>query len=212
MEAKKVESKELEKTESSDYILSEEEKQENQRLVDWCLRDEYKNLTDLEIQKYKSMLVLPNIDFPHYEHLSINGKIVYTYTGEELLPNEYFKTNEYFLKNYNEKIEISNYGRMKRNGEFIIARVGNNTFKHGLIVYINKDWNQKSIHRLVKETLDPIIDMENYEVHHLNNNGNDNRLENLIWVSKEDHRKIDNEFKIKLMEIANKINNKPNIA
>jgi hypothetical protein len=174
---------------------------------------EYKALTEEEVGKYKAMLKLPNIDFPHYEHLRIDGKTVYQYTGIELLTKEIFAENEYFRDNYNLKLEISNYGRLKINDEFIIPTVGGGTFKHGLIVYINNDWPKKSIHRLVKETFEPIIGMEQYEVHHINNNGNDNRLENLIWISKNDHRKIDNEFNIKLMEIANIINSsKPHCA
>ena len=195
------------------YELSKEEKQRIEEIADWCFLDEYQNLSDIEIIKYKSMLILPNINFPHYKHLSIDDIIVYKYTGEKLLPNEYFEINKYFLKNYSIKIEISNYGRIKINDEFKIADVGDNVFKHGLVVYINGDWNKKSIHRLVKETFNPIRKMEKYEVHHLNNNGNDNRLENLIWVSEEDHRKIDSEFNIRLMEIAKKIyNDMPNFA
>ena len=174
---------------------------------------EYKALTEEEVIKYRALLELPNVDFPHYEHLKIDGRDVYQYIGAELLSNEIFMDNEYFKNNYNIKLEISNYGRVKINNEFIIPTVENGTFKHGLIVYINNDWQKKSIHRLVKETFDPIIEMEKYEVHHINNNGNDNRLENLIWVSKDDHRRIDSQFNIKLMEIAKKINDsKPHIA
>jgi hypothetical protein len=174
---------------------------------------EYNILTNDEVLKYRSMLKLPNITFPHYEHLIIDGEVVYRFTKEVLLTNEIFMENEYFKNNYNIKLEISNYGRIKINNKFIVPMIENDTFKHGLVVYINTDWQRKSIHRLVKETFDPIVEMEKYEVHHLNNNGNDNRLENLLWISKEDHRRIDYEFNIKLMQIAKKINeSKPNFA
>ena len=178
---------------------------------------EYHVLTEDEILKYRSMLKLPNIEFPHYEHLIIDGKIIYQYIEEKLLNNEVFRENEYFKDNYNLKLEISNYGRIKINNEFKIPEIEKNTFKHGLKIYINKDWSKKSIHRLVKETFDPIFEMDKreggfmkYEVHHLNNNGNDNRLENLLWVTREDHKKIDSEFNKKLMDIAKTIilNNK----
>jgi hypothetical protein len=175
----------------------------------------YKTLTDEEVLKYKEMLKKPNIEFPHYKHLVVDNKIVYQYIGENLT-NEEFKVNKYFMNNYNIKVEISNFGRIKINNKNIVPSVGDNIFKHGLNVYINNDWNNKSIHRLVKETFDPIIDMEKYEVHHLNNNGNDNRLENLIWVSIEDHRRIDSEFNIELKKIGeiirtNELNNSPNV-
>jgi len=182
---------------------------------------EYHVLTEDEINKYKAMLELPNIDFPHYEHLNIDGKIVYQYYEDNLLINEIFLENEYFKKNYNLKLEISNFGRVKKNGKFIEQWVGKgtiekpNTFKHGLFVYINSDWKEKPVHRLVKETFDPIFEMDKnkgkfYQVHHLNNNGNDNRFENLLWVTMEDHRRIDSEFNKKLLDIAKTINLKNN--
>jgi len=173
----------------------------------------YEKLNDLEIQRYKSILILPNINFPHYEHLKVDDKVVYNCTETKLLTNEKFRRNFYFLDNYNIELDISNYVRIIINREIKIPLVSKNTFKHGLTIYINKDWANKSIHRLVKETHDPINDMEKLEVHHINNNANDNRLENLLWVTKEDHRKIDSEFNIKLMEIAkNIINSKSNFA
>jgi len=184
---------------------------------------EYHALTEDEIKKYKDMLKLPNIDFPHYEHLIIDGKIVYQYYEDNLLTNERFLENEYFKKNYNIKLEISNYGRVKKNGKYLEQWVGKgtierpNTFKHGLFVYINSDWKEKPVHRLIKETFDPIFEMDKYEgkfkkyqVHHLNNNGNDNKLENLLWVTMEDHRRIDRDFNIKLIDIAKTINLKNN--
>ena len=171
----------------------------------------YEALSDEQIKKYQEMLVLPNRAFPHYEHLCIDGIVVYQYTDDKPLSNETFMENKYFKDTYKITLEVSNYGRVKINGEIRVADLEdkeNNTFKHGLVLYINSDWNKKGIHRLVKETFDPIIDMDKYDVHHLNNNGNDNRLENLIWVTKEDHRKIDSDFNVKLKEIASAIKNK----
>ena len=44
-----------------------------------------------------------------------------------------------------------------------------------------------SVHRLVMENFNPIADMEKYEVDHLNNNKQDNRIENLQWVTKQEN-------------------------
>ena len=112
----------------------------------------YKKLKDEEILKYKEMLKKPNIDFPYYEHLVVDNEIVYQYIGKNLT-NEEFKINKYFMDNYNIKLEVSNYGRIKINDEYIIPTVDDNTFKHGLSIYINNDWNNKSIHRLVSVCL-----------------------------------------------------------
>lgn len=50
-----------------------------------------------------------------------------------------------------------------------------------------------SVHRLVMENFNPIADMEKYEVDHLNNNKQDNRIENLQWVTKQENVRRQNE-------------------
>ena len=165
----------------------------------------YEKLTDEEIKKYQSMLILPNEEYPHYDHLVIDGFIVYQHIDEKLLTDEVFIVNKFFKDNYNINLDISNYGRIKINNRFIIPTVGDNIFKHGLIININ-GYGTKSVHRLLKETFDPIFEMEKYEVHHNNNNANNNHLDNLIWVSQDDHRKIDKEFNNKLSALAKRIN------
>ena len=82
----------------------------------------------------------------------------------------------------------------------------NGTFLHNTWVQIG-GLGQFDVYRLVKETFDPIKDMEKLQVHHINNNALDNRPENLIWVSEEDHRRIDKEFNVKLREIGKNIRN-----
>lgn len=50
-----------------------------------------------------------------------------------------------------------------------------------------------SVHRLVMENFNPIADMEKFEVDHLNNNKQDNRIENLQWVTKQENIRRQNE-------------------
>lgn len=52
---------------------------------------------------------------------------------------------------------------------------------------INKIPYTVSVHRLVMENFNPIIGMENYDVDHLNGIKNDNRIENLQWVTKQEN-------------------------
>lgn len=44
-----------------------------------------------------------------------------------------------------------------------------------------------SVHRLVMENFNPITDMDKFDVDHLNGNKNDNRIENLQWVTKQEN-------------------------
>jgi hypothetical protein len=156
----------------------------------------YRKLTNEEVVKYKEMLESYE-EFPRCEHLIVDGKFVYNYKGGELT-NEEFKTHKYPAYDYNVQLEASNYGRIKIDGKIVEAEPENKSddpFKHGLVVHIN-GYGIESVHRLVKETFDPIINMEQYEVYHANNNVNDNRLENLLWISTEDLRRIDSKFNV----------------
>lgn len=89
------------------------------------------------------------------------------------LPNEQWK--ECPLNNL---YEVSNQGRLrvKLTKEIINGYQNNN----GYIIATKNQW---LIHRLVKMTFDPRKDSKELFVDHINGKRNDNRLENLRWVS-----------------------------
>lgn len=95
-----------------------------------------------------------------------------------------------FIEGYDNRYEISNFGRLR-------SRVGNIkilTFQKtskGYIRYcLTKDHIQKKFaaHRLVAQAFMPNSD-KLAEVHHINGNRSDNNVENLEWVSKESNMK-----------------------
>jgi len=95
------------------------------------------------------------------------------------------------LKNCKEVIEVSNLGRIKVNNKLLEQKQE----KHGYL-YVNLfDNNLKYyVYRLVGETWCPCpvkITNKDWQVHHITNNGYDNRPENLIWVNTIEHRIID---------------------
>ena len=47
------------------------------------------------------------------------------------------------------------------------------------------------VHRLVASTFIPISNPTEMEVHHKNKNKNDNSLENLCWVTPQEHREYE---------------------
>jgi hypothetical protein len=149
----------------------------------------YEHLTDVEVRKYQSMLVLPNIDFPHYDPLKKNEIVVLNYEDINPMKGEKFIKSGYLKSEDAKELLISNYGRVIYDNELIKPFVVD-TFLHCLKVYFKNMNEEFYVHRIVKETFDPIEDMSSLQVHHISNNALDNSLDNLLWVTKEDHDRI----------------------
>lgn len=86
---------------------------------------------------------------------------------------------------------MSNLGRIKVNNKLLEQKQE----KHGYL-FVNLFSNKLKyyVYRLVGETYCPCpveITNRDWQVHHINNNGYDNRPENLIWVNTIEHRTID---------------------
>lgn len=94
---------------------------------------------------------------------------------------ENWKTDPSRIRN---KYEVSNYGRVKLNGE-ILEIVDNSS---GWLVL--KDYPTVYVYRLVADAWLTSPDDNGWQVHHINNDGYDNRPENLIYLTAEDHSRI----------------------
>jgi hypothetical protein len=80
--------------------------------------------------------------------------------------------------------EVSNYGRIRLNGEILEQKEE----KKGYLK-VKSDY----VYRWVAETwCNPPANTKGWQVHHITNNGYDNRPANLIWVTEEMHQKIHN--------------------
>ncbi len=64
---------------------------------------------------------------------------------------------------------------------------------------------KRRAHRLVMETYNPIENMEQYIVHHINHVEDDNRLENLQWMTPSDHHRLHKTGKVFSEETRKKI-------
>ncbi|MBF9018481.1 MULTISPECIES: HNH endonuclease [unclassified Oceanispirochaeta] len=163
----------------------------------------YHKLSEDELTLIRGKLEEPNINYPHYKPLEVNNLSVYKNIENSLLPGEIFKSKLIVRKNGTKEISVSNLGRVKYKNE-ILEQYVVGTFLHCTKIY-HKDIGDHYIYNLVKETFDPINEREKYQIHHINNNALDNRLENLIWVTEEEHRSIDTEFNKKLIKISREI-------
>lgn len=145
----------------------------------------YHELTKVEIKQLQKKLILPNINYPHYLPITSH-------------PND----NSYKKIKLTDNIiiEVNKYGDVKYNGE-ILKQYAIGSFLHCAVVKID-DFGNVPVYELVKLAFDPIKDRALYEIHHINNNALDNRPENLIYVTKDEHRLIDETFNKELIRIS----------
>ena len=110
----------------------------------------------------------------------------FTNTDTNLLPNEVFKPHPKL------PIEASNYGRIKFKDKILLQNPDpTQTYPYGYLWVEIPGKSKEKVYRLVAETWCERPDTENYNtVHHISNNGTDNRPENLLWVTKEQHAEI----------------------
>lgn len=110
------------------------------------------------------------------------------------------------IKGYEDCYQVSNMGRVRRKEGFVNTGIKHsdkrfvkgkilktNLKRNGyLTVDLSKNYNVKtiSVHRLVAITFLPIDEdkVKEYEVNHKNCNKQDNRVENLEWVTPEENR------------------------
>lgn len=103
------------------------------------------------------------------------------------LPGEVFKTHKTRIN-----LEASNYGRIRYNYQ-IVKQKDETPDKKGWLIPCENIPGYKYVYQIVCDIwlgFNPGRDGNYFHRHHINNNGYDNRPENLIWVSKEDHREI----------------------
>jgi hypothetical protein len=137
-------------------------------------------LTNLSLEELKAR-ILPK---PH-KPFSIDGLPVFLNDSNELLPEEEFK------KHPEQPVEVSNLGRIRYNGKILwqLPDEKQQSPYGYLKVSINDD--KYLVYRLVAETWCERPDTNVYNtVHHISNNGMDNRVYNLLWVTKDQHRQI----------------------
>ena len=141
---------------------------------------EKKGLTELSIEELKTK-ILPK---PHKPY-EIDGIPVFMNT-EKIMSSE-----EIFKKHPELPIEVSNLGRVRFESNILIQfpdTSKSSPYGYLLVRIQNKDY---LVYKLVAETWCERPDPNNYNtVHHISNNGMDNRESNLLWVTTEQHEKI----------------------
>lgn len=142
----------------------------------------YHKLTEQEIIELRKKIVLPKIQYPHYEPVS------------QFYDTEIY--NQIRIERYGNIIdlEVSNHGNIKYNGQLLdFYYVG--AFLNCAKVKIPGLFDE-NVYELVKLAFDPIENRELYDIHHINNNALDNRPENLIYLTRDEHFLIHNDQRL----------------
>jgi hypothetical protein len=141
-------------------------------------------LTDLTVEELRARIA-PN----PYKPVEIDGIPIFMNMDAQLLPNEVFK------KHPQHNIDVSNLGRIRHNGAILLQKPDetreDDPYGYLKTACIPDVLESVLVYRLVAETWcdrpDPVV----YNtVHHISNNGTDNRAENLLWVTSEQHEEI----------------------
>ena len=131
------------------------------------------------------------VEKPPYEYVNIfNGMPVHKIMDTNLLPGEIFRK---FPENKN--VEVSNLGRIKIGNNIIEQWEDDPNGKDYLYVKLGHFVNEeKYVYRFVAKTWckKPWSSdvFQKWHVHHISNNGYDNRPSNLMWLKENDHSKV----------------------
>jgi hypothetical protein len=157
--------------------------------------NEYKKLSDEEMKPDIDFAITYSLDElagmiqnPPYAPVTVfGGKPVHEILDSSLLPGEIFR-------NYSKEkiIEVSNLGRIRINNEIIKQWDDDEKGKDYLYIKIGEIIDYpRYVYRFVAETwCRRSNDLSGWQVHHISNNGYDNRPCNLLWVTEEQHKKI----------------------
>ncbi len=153
--------------------------------ADRIYKNEELNLSPDSIKKcYEQITAYLNADNKEFDKTQVRET-------EDWKICNHFKDNN---RHKNKKVEISNFARVKING--VIAVQSNTAIDNGEL-YVPEFGTSLKVWTLVGETWlkKPSDSNSIYDVHHITNNGCDNRPENLIWLKREQHNKINHKTK-----------------
>jgi hypothetical protein len=147
------------------------------------------------IEELRNKIIRKKIYAPE---VYFNNIPVHEINDPKELPEETFRKGmAYIGKGKNKtpfEIEASCFGRIRTVDGIILPQYNSRPGYAYLLFDFNSKITKVPVHRVVAAfwcELPPAIDISELEVHHITNNGYDNRFSNLIWVTANEHREIE---------------------
>ena len=121
-----------------------------------------------------------------------DNKPVHTILTADPLPGEVFRQKKMEHGGYPFDIECSNLGRVKLGGEVLAQREQSDTSSGYLVLdKPGSGLTGKLVYQVVADVwVERPATTEKLEVHHLTNDGYDNRPSNLMWLPKSVHASV----------------------
>ncbi len=157
----------------------------------------FKELKEKYNWNYSSAKISEQINYAKKCGIIIEPQFKKGATYFSIIKDEYILQNEIWKQHLKFKqIAVSNLGRVRNlNNNHLLGYVDKNGY-----TAITLNSRRYFVHKLVKETFDPIDNADNYVIDHINGIRTDNRLTNLRWCWQKENM----EFK---KENQNNINN-----
>lgn len=133
------------------------------------------------------------------ERFKENGEWVYTlkkvnpqvidksFFTSRPIDNRFFEDEQWITSCVSNHIEVSNYGRVrdKISKQIYCGSINNDGYR-----VISIDNNKYKVHRIILQSFCPISNLSEMTVDHINGKRDDNRLENLRFVPKEQNTQL----------------------
>lgn len=108
------------------------------------------------------------------------------------MQNEIWKDITIYNGIFKGKYQVSNLGRIKslvnkKNPKILVKTINRKGYEKIVLSSKDKKLYTMEVHRIVAFEFVGGYE-EGYECHHINRIRNDNRAENLMWLSKEEHK------------------------
>ena len=146
-------------------------------------------IIDYTIEELKEMITVNrNKGEKSSPLLFFDGKAVHEILTPKALCGEVFRKVKY---RYDSKIilEASNFGRIKKDGLILPQHEESKTSNGYLVVDITSPY-PAYVYQIVADAWLDCPKEKDMEIHHINNNGYDNRPQNLVYVLSTNHKII----------------------